>query len=302
MPTSVKMLIEIIAVGVVAIIVYMLLRWMIVGAWAHEAPSGSSAFRSTINTLLVMGRPAAVGRLVAPVVVDPVEGFANRAFAHILPEASKAGLSVLAKAPTIANRNTASTVILELTDIAIVAAADHRFPNTMQQRSAAAMGSFSGPGHFLVIATARSGRTGDEVHSENNRGVAASAMAVPSDNFTSRRKHGVTGTESFEATKLSSGQVGWSTLGGRFTHIIPIHTAPSGFVYPQECCGGADCRPIVCSTVQDRPDGSVNWLGLLFPREQVKVSRDASCHVCVTYDSAAGAHRVPHCIFLSPTM
>jgi len=81
------------------------------------------------------------------------------------------------------------------------------------------------------------------------------------------------------------------------------HEAPSGWSYPSDCCGGSECRPIVCSTIQDHSDGSVSWLGLFFTRNQVKVSHDASCHVCVSYDAAAGSQRrYPHCIFLSPTM
>ena len=79
------------------------------------------------------------------------------------------------------------------------------------------------------------------------------------------------------------------------------HEAPSGFQYPSDCCGGSDCRPIVCSTIKDNPDGSVNWLGLFFAREQVKMSGDAMCHVCVSYNTA-NHNRYPHCIFLSPTM
>jgi len=84
--------------------------------------------------------------------------------------------------------------------------------------------------------------------------------------------------------------------------VTPIHDAPGGFRYPPDCCGGRDCRPIACSTVKDNPDGSVSWTGLLFPRELVKISGDASCHVCIGYDTLHKTHRFPHCIFLSPTM
>ena len=80
------------------------------------------------------------------------------------------------------------------------------------------------------------------------------------------------------------------------------HEAPSGFVYPQDCCGGHDCRPIACSTIRDNPDGSVSWTGLLFDRNQVKISGDAMCHVCIGYDQVRHTVRYPHCIFLSPTM
>jgi|SRR5215469_2404652 len=80
------------------------------------------------------------------------------------------------------------------------------------------------------------------------------------------------------------------------------HEAPSGWSYPSDCCGGSECHKTPCAMIIDHPDGSVSWTGILFNREMVKVSRDASCHVCVTHDSAAGASRIPHCIFLSPTM
>ena len=80
------------------------------------------------------------------------------------------------------------------------------------------------------------------------------------------------------------------------------HKAPSGWLYPTDCCAGEDCRPISCSTVIDRPDGSVNWTGIHFNKEQVKMSGDASCHVCVSYTQVNGTPvRNPHCIYLSPT-
>jgi len=82
---------------------------------------------------------------------------------------------------------------------------------------------------------------------------------------------------------------------------VLAHDAPSGWSYPGDCCGGSDCHPIACSTIKDQPDGSATWLGLFFTREQVKISHDASCHVCVTYNTA-NHNRFPHCIFLSPTM
>jgi hypothetical protein len=80
------------------------------------------------------------------------------------------------------------------------------------------------------------------------------------------------------------------------------HEAPSGWSYPKSCCANQHCRPIACSTADVRFDGSVEWTGLVFAREMVRISGDAMCHVCVSYDSAAGASRVPHCIFLSPMM
>jgi hypothetical protein len=84
--------------------------------------------------------------------------------------------------------------------------------------------------------------------------------------------------------------------------FIFVHDAPSGFQYPLDCCGGHDCRPIACSTASFNPnDGSVMWTGLHFQREQVKISRDSGCHVCVGYGLNT-RFRYPHCIFLAPVM
>jgi hypothetical protein len=82
---------------------------------------------------------------------------------------------------------------------------------------------------------------------------------------------------------------------------ISIHYSPGGFNYPSDCCDGHDCRPIACSTIKDGPDGSVDWTGLHFQREQVKISGDASCHVCIGYGQPRRI-RYPRCIFLAPIM
>lgn len=83
------------------------------------------------------------------------------------------------------------------------------------------------------------------------------------------------------------------------------HEAPSGWPYPPDCCAGKDCRPISCSTVTEKPNGDVSWLGLLFTREKVRISGDADCHVCVSYGQFNGSKALPireaHCIFLAPT-
>lgn len=83
--------------------------------------------------------------------------------------------------------------------------------------------------------------------------------------------------------------------------MLLTHDAPSGWSYPKDCCADHDCRPISCSTIQDHSDGSVSWLGLHFEKEQVKISQDASCHVCVGYSHVNKPVRFPHCIFLSPS-
>lgn len=69
--------------------------------------------------------------------------------------------------------------------------------------------------------------------------------------------------------------------------------------YPDSCCGSGDCRPVSCTTFVTHPDGSLDWTGLHFFREQVLPSRDGGCHVCVTYDVRL---RVAHCAFIATTM
>lgn len=87
-----------------------------------------------------------------------------------------------------------------------------------------------------------------------------------------------------------------------FMHMARAHEAPSGFKYPSECCGGHDCRPVPCASIRERADGAAYWTGLFFTREQVRMSGDGSCHVCVSYDMSNPPTRYPHCIFLAPTM
>lgn len=84
--------------------------------------------------------------------------------------------------------------------------------------------------------------------------------------------------------------------------IMPTlaHEAPSGWSYPQDCCAGKDCRPLSCAAIIDHPDGSETALGLHFEREQVKISGDAQCHVCIGYSDMPIKKRFPHCIFIAP--
>jgi hypothetical protein len=89
------------------------------------------------------------------------------------------------------------------------------------------------------------------------------------------------------------------------TFVARGHEAPSGWLYPQDCCASNDCRPISCTTVKENSDGSAEWLGLFFPEDKVRKSGDFNCHVCVAYSSAGGGAQVSrngHCLFISPNM
>lgn len=70
--------------------------------------------------------------------------------------------------------------------------------------------------------------------------------------------------------------------------------------YPQGCCGGNHCRPVSCTTFVTHSDGSVDWTGLHFVKDQVHPSKDGECHVCVGYQQTG--LRDPYCAFIATTM
>jgi hypothetical protein len=39
--------------------------------------------------------------------------------------------------------------------------------------------------------------------------------------------------------------------------LLLVHSAPSGWPYPTDCCNGSDCAPIPTSAVEELPEGSV---------------------------------------------
>lgn len=77
------------------------------------------------------------------------------------------------------------------------------------------------------------------------------------------------------------------------------HDAPSGWAYPATCCGGQDCAPVACDTIDETATGA-RWDGVDFVKHNILPSGDHSCHACVThYDDAGGAtHRVGRCLFI----
>src|SRR6516162_2732480 len=144
----------------------LLLAALISSALAHG--SASLAFWPTVNPLLMSSSPSTVRRLVAPFIVDPVQAFVGRPLSHVLAKASEARLSVFTEAPAVANSDTALTIVFKSSHVSIVAAADHGFPNAVQQRSATAVSFGSDASHFAVVATAGSGSSRGKVHTEDN--------------------------------------------------------------------------------------------------------------------------------------
>jgi hypothetical protein len=53
--------------------------------------------------------------------------------------------------------------------------------------------------------------------------------------------------------------------------------------YAPECCGGQDCKPVPCDSLEVLGDGSVLYkpTGATFDRARVRPSQDKDCHVCL---------------------
>ena len=39
--------------------------------------------------------------------------------------------------------------------------------------------------------------------------------------------------------------------------LLLVHSAPSGWPYPTDCCNGSDCAPLPTSAIEELPEGSV---------------------------------------------
>jgi hypothetical protein len=74
------------------------------------------------------------------------------------------------------------------------------------------------------------------------------------------------------------------------------HKAPSGWQYPPGCCGGEDCHPVACETIEEKR-GVYIWKGVIFPRSMARVSADNRRHVCLQFngDGTPSAR----CLFLN---
>jgi hypothetical protein len=74
------------------------------------------------------------------------------------------------------------------------------------------------------------------------------------------------------------------------------HKAPSGWQYPPGCCGGEDCHPVACETIEEKRSVYI-WKGVIFPRSMARVSADNRRHVCLQFngDGTPSAR----CLFLN---
>lgn len=62
---------------------------------------------------------------------------------------------------------------------------------------------------------------------------------------------------------------------------VLAHSAPSGWDYDSECCGGHDCRPIAADAVLEKPTAwEIRATGELIMKYSAKVSKDGDFHRC----------------------
>jgi len=62
--------------------------------------------------------------------------------------------------------------------------------------------------------------------------------------------------------------------------VLPIHSAPTGMIYPHACCANQHCHPVPCEEILEQNDGSWIWYTFRFNKNVVKPSEDKRCHVC----------------------
>lgn len=86
---------------------------------------GGKAISARVVALLTQSAPPAIGGLVVPIVVDPVDGVAGRAWTHIGKEVSE---TVYPHGPSLANLDAPSAVARPVFVMPVVTARSHREP------------------------------------------------------------------------------------------------------------------------------------------------------------------------------
>ena len=81
-----------------------------------------------------------------------------------------------------------------------------------------------------------------------------------------------------------------------FAGSASAHEAPSGWQYPLGCCGGEDCHPVPCETIEEQR-GVYIWHGVVFHRSMAHESGDDRCHVCLQFNGEGAASG--RCLFLN---
>lgn len=60
--------------------------------------------------------------------------------------------------------------------------------------------------------------------------------------------------------------------------------------YDPWCCNDKDCRPVPCEELVEQRDGTYRYQNYVVPRDKVKNSQDAQCHICIYNDQGRCAY------------
>jgi len=80
--------------------------------------------------------------------------------------------------------------------------------------------------------------------------------------------------------------------------FLLIHTAPSGWTYPLECCSNHDCYEISEKDIEEGPLGvKILATGETWPYDRLKYSPDGHYHRCSVGGKPDG---FTYCLFFPP--
>jgi hypothetical protein len=87
----------------------------------------------------------------------------------------------------------------------------------------------------------------------------------------------------------------------RILMISPALAMPVHEWYPSSCCGGKDCHPTPCEDLVENADGDWMYVPMrrYLSKDQVSLSHDSRCHVCIVPARGVGAPRLVCAFVLS---
>lgn len=85
-----------------------------------------------------------------------------------------------------------------------------------------------------------------------------------------------------------------------FAATADAHSAPSGWLYPYQCCSGRDCQPVHGTAVKEGPEGYVVEITgevIGYHDSRLKISPDGDFHLCMPPGSIRSR---AICLFVPP--
>lgn len=131
-----------------------------------------NSMRTLVSCLLDSSRPSAVGWSIGPVVVDALDRHAMRRLAHV-------GVEVFELPPTLADRDSATSVVFELPILRVSTPAKHLTPSMVDRAFTHSVRSTSGNNAGDDLATAGSGVSTHKIATPNGFLRSAIASHIP---------------------------------------------------------------------------------------------------------------------------